>query len=233
MCAACKNTQPDAIDIKNNLCESTTPNELVLMMKNTIALRKSPVSFIPNILDYIRIALLIIAIFIFSIHPWIAIWLYVANSVLDMLDGTLARALNQQSQLGTLLDFSIDRASITILLASCVWAYPHLFSLFVAVVALDIASHFAICYASACKGGSHLHFISNGSALLALFSQKSIVRYFICTSHDIFFALFLLYFLTPSHYWLTLWILTSPGMLMKTWVHFEQFYLATKFAASC
>src|SRR3989338_6805272 len=136
MCAACKNTQPDAIDIKNNLCESTTPNELVLMMKNTIALRKSPVFFIPNILDYIRIALLIIAI-----------WLYVANSVLDMLDGTLARALNQQSQLGTLLDFSIDRASITILLASCVWAYPHLFSLFVAVVALDIASHFAICYA--------------------------------------------------------------------------------------
>lgn len=89
-----------------------------------------------------------------------------------MLDGTLARLLNQQSKLGALLDFSIDRASITMLLAACVWAYPHLWSLFVAVMALDIASHFAICYASAYNGGSHLNFISKGSKLLLWFSQK-------------------------------------------------------------
>lgn len=191
---------------------------------------KSPLFFIPNIVDYVRIVLLICAVSIFSVHPWLGIELYVFNSILDMLDGTLARLLHQQSRLGTLLDFSIDRAAITILLASCVWAYPHLFSLFVAVMAIDIASHFAICYASAFKGESHLHFISGGSPLLIWFSQKSWVRYLICTSHDVFFALFLVHFLMPSVYWFILWILMAPGMLLKTWIHLEQFYLAAQCA---
>lgn len=203
----------------------------LVFMNHSLGIKKSPVFFIPNILDYVRIVLVVFAVIIFPTHPWFAIGLYVVNAILDMLDGTLARSLNQQSHLGTLLDFSIDRASITLLLASCVWAYPHLFSLFVAVMAIDIASHFAICYASAYRGGSHLHFISQGSRLLVLFSQKSMVRYLICTSHDVFFAIFLLNFLAPSSYWFILWIITCPGMLMKTWIHIEQFYLAAKFSA--
>lgn len=201
------------------------------MTKNITSIKKSPVFFIPNILDYARILFLISVVVIFPIHPWFGIGLYVINSVLDMLDGTLARLLNQQSKLGALLDFSIDRASITILLAGCVWAYPHLFSLFVAVMALDIASHFAICYAGAYNNGSHLKFISQGSMLLSLFSQKSWIRYLICTSHDTFFAIIITNFLIPSHYWLILWILLIPGMLLKTWIHLEQFYLAAKFTA--
>ncbi|OGT44575.1 MAG: hypothetical protein A3E82_01640 [Gammaproteobacteria bacterium RIFCSPHIGHO2_12_FULL_38_11] len=193
---------------------------------------KNPVFFIPNILDYVRILLLICVVCVFPIYPWLGIGCYVTNSILDMLDGTLARLLNQQSKLGALLDFSIDRACITILLAACIWAYPHLWRWFVAVMALDIASHFAICYASAYNGGSHLNFIAHGSKLLLWFSQKSWVRYGICTSHDVFFALFVTYFLTPSTFWLVLWLVCVPGMLLKTWIHLEQFYLAAQFTAS-
>lgn len=201
------------------------------MIKNAVGAKKSPVFFIPNILDYARILLLISVVLVFTAHPWLGIWLYVVNSVLDMLDGTVARLFNQQSKLGALLDFSIDRAAITILLAGCIWIYPHLFGLFVAVMAIDIASHFAVCYANAYNGSSHLHFISQGSTLLVWFSQKSWVRYMICTSHDLFFGIFIANFLTPSPHWLMLWILLFPGMLLKTWIHMEQFYLAAKFAA--
>jgi len=199
---------------------------------NNTHIQKSPAFFLPNILDYVRIVLLIFVVFIFPIDPWLGIGLYVVNSVLDMLDGTLARLLNQQSKLGALLDFSIDRAAITILLAGCIWINPHLFILFVAVMALDIASHFAVCYANAYHNGSHLQFISQGSQLLTWFSQKSWVRYLICTSHDLFFGIFVVNFLAPSHDWFILWILLSPGMLLKTWIHLEQFYLSAQFAAN-
>jgi CDP-diacylglycerol--inositol 3-phosphatidyltransferase len=192
---------------------------------------KSPVFFIPNILDYVRIILLIAVIFLFATHTYYAIALYALNSILDGLDGTLARLLNQQSKLGALLDFSIDRAAITILLGACIWASPHLFVLFLFVMALDIGSHFAVCYASAYNNGSHLKFLTKGSPLLCWFSQKSWVRYSICTSHDLFFGLFIINTFIPSSYWIILWIILSPGMLLKTWIHLEQFYLAAKFTA--
>lgn len=201
------------------------------MITNSANIAKSPVFFIPNILDYVRILLLIFVVFLFPIHPWLGIMLYLVNSVLDMLDGTLARLFNQQSKLGALLDFSIDRAAITILLAGCIWINPHLFVLFVAVMALDIASHFAVCYANAYNGSSHLQFVSQGSQLLIWFSQKSWVRYLICTSHDLFFGIFICNFLAPSPSWLILWVILTPGMLLKTWIHLEQFYLAARFTA--
>ncbi len=193
--------------------------------RNVIATPHSPLFFIPNILDYIRILLLISVVCVFPTHPWLGIWLYVINSILDMMDGTLARLLNQQSKLGALLDFSIDRASITILLGGCIWAYPQWWSWVVAIMAIDMSSHFALCYASAYSSGSHLNFISQGSQLLRWFSQKSWVRYLICTSHDVFFAVIVAYFLVPSSYWVMIAIVLTPGMLLKTWIHLEQFYL--------
>lgn len=193
---------------------------------------KSPLFFIPNILDYVRILLLIVVICIFASHPGYAIALYALNSILDGLDGTLARLLNQQSKLGALLDFSIDRAAITILLGACIWVAPSFLILFISVMALDIGSHFAVCYASAYNNGSHLKFLAKGSPLLGWFSQKSWVRYSICTSHDLFFALFIINTYMPSPYWMILWITLAPGMLIKTWIHLEQFYLAAKFVTA-
>lgn len=192
---------------------------------------KSPLFFIPNILDYVRVLLLIVVICLFATHPWYAVGLYGLNSILDGLDGTLARFLNQQSKLGALLDFSIDRAAITILLGACIWAVPHLLMLFLLVMALDIGSHFAVCYASAYNNGSHLKFLAKGSSLLCAFSQKSWVRYSICTSHDLFFALFIINTFMPSPHWIILWVILAPGMLIKTWIHLEQFYLAANFVA--
>lgn len=196
-----------------------------------VTTKQSSVFFIPNLLDYFRIFLLILTIAVFCVNHWLAICLYILNSSLDMLDGTLARLLKQQSKLGALLDFSIDRAAIAILLSTAIVMLPRLWGLFVTIMALDIMTHFAICYATAWNGGSHLNFISEGSNLLKWFSQKSWVRYCICTSHDTFFAVFIFNYLAPSQYWLILWALFAPGMLLKTWIHLEQFYLATKFAA--
>ena|SRR3990167_4532687 len=202
------------------------------MIANTTNLKKSPVFFIPNIIDYIRILLLISALCVFSIRPWIAVWLFLTNSVLDGLDGALARKLNQQSKLGALLDFSIDRASITMILGGCIWMYPRFFLYFIAVMMMDIASHFAVCYATAFNSGAHLDFVSRGSKLLFWFSKKNWLRYIICSSHDGFFGFLFGYFLLPSPLWFIPLALYTPGMLLKTWIHLEQFYLAAKFSAS-
>lgn len=51
--------------------------------------------FIPNIVGYIRIALLLTTVALGEHQPLIGFWLFVANFALDAMDGILARALHQ------------------------------------------------------------------------------------------------------------------------------------------
>jgi cardiolipin synthase len=68
---------------------------------------------IPNLLTYSRIAVIPILVALFWVEGdaarWIACALFSAAGVTDYLDGYLARAWREQSQLGTLLDPIADK----------------------------------------------------------------------------------------------------------------------------
>lgn len=76
---------------------------------------------IPNILTIARViaAPCVVLAFVFFTRPladWIAFWLFVVAALTDFLDGWLARRLNQQSALGTMLDPIADKAMVIIAL---------------------------------------------------------------------------------------------------------------------
>jgi cardiolipin synthase len=72
---------------------------------------------LPNILTYARIALVpvLVATFFISgeVGRWIAVCIFIAASVTDYVDGYIARAWQQQSSLGTMLDPIADKLLVS------------------------------------------------------------------------------------------------------------------------
>eukprot|EP00189_Rhodosorus_marinus_P006009 CAMPEP_0113967254 /NCGR_PEP_ID=MMETSP0011_2-20120614/8817_1 /TAXON_ID=101924 /ORGANISM="Rhodosorus marinus" /LENGTH=165 /DNA_ID=CAMNT_0000980095 /DNA_START=186 /DNA_END=680 /DNA_ORIENTATION=- /assembly_acc=CAM_ASM_000156 len=85
--------------------------------------KKLPVwLWVPNVIGYLRIVLVILAISIYGIERKVGFWVcYGLSFILDAFDGKAARRLNQTSEFGAFLDVAIDIASRGLL--SC-RAYP-------------------------------------------------------------------------------------------------------------
>lgn len=74
------------------------------------------VLYIPNILGYIRILLAFYALHQSGDEPTRAVILFILSASLDLIDGILARSLNQISSFGVLLDIVADN-----ILRTCGW----------------------------------------------------------------------------------------------------------------
>ena len=77
---------------------------------------------LPNILTVLRLvaAPVIAVLFLYFTRPyadWFALLLFIVASVTDWIDGYVARAWNQESQLGAMLDPIADKAMVAIALA--------------------------------------------------------------------------------------------------------------------
>jgi cardiolipin synthase len=86
---------------------------------------KNPLLLVPNIITIIRIlAIVPIVALVMSGDPtarWIALALYIIAAASDWLDGYLARAWNQYSDLGRMLDPIADKLLVNILIAALAW----------------------------------------------------------------------------------------------------------------
>ena len=79
--------------------------------------RQVPVAlYVPNVMGYARILLAFIGLYLSLSRPVPAICTWLVSASLDLLDGIVARALNQTSSLGILLDICADN-----ILRSSVW----------------------------------------------------------------------------------------------------------------
>src|SRR6266404_4627146 len=107
--------------------------------------RDKPTSFnLPNALSVGRLMLVPVLFFLaWNGRPWVFLACLVASMGSDFLDGLLARALNQSSELGTKLDTLADLAT-TLSLPACAWLlWPELIRREASFLVAPLATYFA------------------------------------------------------------------------------------------
>ncbi|CAB4014616.1 CDP-diacylglycerol--inositol 3-phosphatidyltransferase, partial [Paramuricea clavata] len=85
--------------------------------------------FVPNIIGYVRIILLVASWIHIDSDPKLFVVLYVASVVLDALDGIAARKLNQTSAFGAWFDVVIDNVGRGML-----WSFIYKWGYFVSAL---------------------------------------------------------------------------------------------------
>eukprot|EP00764_Aduncisulcus_paluster_P012930 gnl/Carplike_NY0171/6124_a8411_251.p1 GENE.gnl/Carplike_NY0171/6124_a8411_251~~gnl/Carplike_NY0171/6124_a8411_251.p1 ORF type:complete len:142 (-),score=21.56 gnl/Carplike_NY0171/6124_a8411_251:239-664(-) len=126
--------------------------------------------WVPNIIDYLRIILLVVA-FLFPAEKCLyTAAIYCVSEYLDAFDGYFARKLNQTSLFGELLDLSIDRASTAVLAIRIASLQPSLTGLMQFIIGLDIISHFFVMVTTFVqKKKSHKDVSSEKNPLIRLY----------------------------------------------------------------
>lgn len=184
--------------------------------------------YIPNIIDYTRIGLVALFIMTALSAPLLAFWCYLLAATLDMLDGSLARLLNQVSRLGTVLDFVIDRVCSNVLGIVLILLHPHLWQLIVLAIILDISAHFMQLYSAIFTQHSQSsHKILDDThqhPLLGFYHQN---RFFFCgiccISYETVFLGAYSYHFFPQFWNLCAILISIPGFVMKMYIHILMF----------
>ncbi|KAM0463647.1 hypothetical protein ACHAO4_000365 [Trichoderma viride] len=157
--------------------------------------------FWPNIIGYCRIVLAIASLYYMPLHPRTCSLLYSVSCLLDALDGYAARAFNQSTRFGAVLDMVTDRCTTSCLLVFLSSAFPRWAIIFQSLIALDFSSHYMHMYATLVVGGSdssHKNIDKSQSWLLNLYYTNKTVLFVFCLFNEVFFiALYLLSFSSP------------------------------------
>ncbi|EGR52328.1 uncharacterized protein TRIREDRAFT_74026 [Trichoderma reesei QM6a] len=157
--------------------------------------------FWPNIIGYCRIVLAIASLYYMPLHPRTCSLLYSISCLLDALDGYAARAFNQSTRFGAVLDMVTDRCTTSCLLVFLSSAFPRWAIIFQGLIALDFSSHYMHMYATLVVGGtdsSHKNIDKSQSWLLNLYYTNKTVLFIFCLFNEVFFiALYLLSFSSP------------------------------------
>ncbi|XP_077386780.1 CDP-diacylglycerol--inositol 3-phosphatidyltransferase [Festucalex cinctus] len=146
--------------------------------------------FVPNLIGYARIVLALVSFFLMPCCPFPACFCYMLSSLLDAFDGHAARALNQSTQFGAMLDMLTDRCATMCLLVNLALLYPAYTFLFQLSMCLDIASHWLHLHSSMVKGStSHKSIDLSGNPLLRVYYTNKVVLFVMCMGNELFFCL--------------------------------------------
>jgi len=126
----------------------------------------------------------------------IAATLYILSGFLDAFDGMAARALNQSSKFGAMLDMLTDRCATMCLLATLCTFYPSYLFFFQIVMLVDISCHWIHLHTSNMLGkGSHKTISEGENALLRFYYTNKPFLFFMCAGNELFYSmLYLLHF---------------------------------------
>src|SRR5690606_30348038 len=91
---------------------------------------------------YTRVVLALVSLYYMPIHPLTCFTTYAISCLLDALDGLAARALNQSTKFGAVLDMVTDRCTTSCLLCFLSSAWPKYALLCQGLISLDLASHY-------------------------------------------------------------------------------------------
>jgi CDP-diacylglycerol--inositol 3-phosphatidyltransferase len=155
-------------------------------MKST----KQVLLFLPNIIDYGRILLLVQAFTVYDIHPSLFFIFYALSAFLDAADGYVARAAKQTSHFGSILDFTCDRISAIVMMGMLAGLYPGFNKLLMVLISLDIASHFIHLYNNLFvqRHSSHKQ-MEEGDFAILRFCYRKYVLFTLCFGNEAFMLL--------------------------------------------
>ncbi|KAJ6653382.1 hypothetical protein lerEdw1_009283 [Lerista edwardsae] len=181
--------------------------------------------FVPNLIGYARIIFAFVAFYFMPTSHLVATFFYLLSSFLDAFDGHAARALNQGTRFGAMLDMLTDRCATMCLLVNLAMLYPESALLFQLSMSLDVASHWLHLHSTVVKGGeSHKTIDLSGNRILRLYYSSRTVLFIMCAGNELFYCmLYLLCFgegpeIFPVHlglYRLVLWV-SAPIAILKS-----------------
>jgi len=127
----------------------------------------------------------------------IAVSSYLLSQFLDAFDGHAARALQQCTKFGAVLDMVTDRCSTMGMLIVLASFYPKYQFIFICVTVLDISSHWVQVYSNLSLGQSHKTVKETGNFFLRLYYTSRPVLFTMCAGNELFFAmLYIMHFTT-------------------------------------
>ena len=184
----------------------------------------------PNIVGYIRIALISFAFSKGTHNPVVFVLAYLLALILDAVDGYLARRFDQCSSFGAVLDMLCDRVSTCGLVVILTTLYPHFLSTGIFLIALDFVSHYVRMYASMMLNrASHKDVQGNPSWLLQAYYEYRSVMVLTYAAQEIWYLVMYLKAFSVSHPVLhyilaSRWIMANVFGLfvLKQWINVLQ-----------
>jgi phosphatidylglycerophosphate synthase len=177
----------------------------------------------PNIICYLRALMILVPLATALTRPIITLVFLIGSISLDVVDGALARHLKQESRLGQMLDYAIDRATLSICCIILAVLIPNYWWFFSFILMLDLSSHFAHLYRTVfCKQQHHKKTSKKQNLLIRLYYDKRQAMFFACASHDLFLAAIYTNHFFPANWDLALIWLFIPGFIFKTVIHILQ-----------
>ncbi|TQN73938.1 CDP-diacylglycerol--inositol 3-phosphatidyltransferase [Colletotrichum shisoi] len=157
--------------------------------------------FLPNLIGYFRIVLAIASLYYMPLHPRTCSLLYSVSCLLDALDGYAARAFEQSTRFGAVLDMVTDRCTTSCLLVFLSCAFPRWTIVFQMLLSLDFSSHYIHMYTTLSMAGSdssHKNVDESRNKILYLYYTNKTVLFVFCALNELFFiALYMLSFSSP------------------------------------
>jgi len=144
--------------------------------------------YVPNLIGYARILLLLASLPFMLSDPWTTAGLYMLSALLDAFDGHAARLLNQCTKFGAMLDQLTDRAATSMLLMALSVLYPKYIIWFQLSMGLDIVAHWLHLHTTQELGkGSHKAFGPDANPILRIYYTNRKVLFAMCAGNEIFY----------------------------------------------
>ena len=125
--------------------------------------------YVPNLIGYARIIFMFLAFYYAETNPYVFFICYSLSQTLDMFDGMAARAFNQSTKFGAMLDMVTDRCSDIGLMVVLAQRYPEWTLYCHAFIWIDICSHWAHMLAQLQSGATSHKNVSSGPWLLRFY----------------------------------------------------------------
>lgn len=122
------------------------------------------------------------------LHPRTCSLLYSVSCLLDALDGYAARAFEQSTRFGAVLDMVTDRCTTSCLLVFLSCAFPRWTIVFQMLLSLDFSSHYIHMYTTLTMAGSessHKNVDESRSWILHLYYTNKVCYTFKRSEPDI------------------------------------------------
>ncbi|XP_022204805.1 CDP-diacylglycerol--inositol 3-phosphatidyltransferase [Nilaparvata lugens] len=155
--------------------------------------------FVPNLIGYSRVILLIASFYFMPTNHVISCWLYVISGLLDAIDGHAARIFDQSTKFGAMLDQLTDRCSTTGLCVTLSYFYPQYMFFFQLSSAIDISCHWIYLHSSMLQGKTSHKFVDlSGNPIMRLYYTNKLVLFSMCAGNEAFYASLYLMHFTPG-----------------------------------